>query len=311
MKDNCKVLITGGAGFIGRHIAEHFQGKASVRVLDNLRSGFKRNLEGLDVEFIEGSILDRPLVRQSMRGVNYVFHLAAMVSVPESVAKPDECDALNVEGTRIILEEAADAGAGKLAFSSSAAIYGDNPVLPKIEEMRAEPKSPYGSTKFEGERLCADFAANGRLATVSLRYFNVFGPYQNPKSDYAAAVPAFITKALRDEPITIYGDGTQTRDFIFVKDVAAANAFFATESKFTGVVNVACGQSINITTLAKTIRDIAGSGQAIKNAPERAGDIKHSVAAVDKMKAAGFNPRCGLTDGLRETVEYFRTALGS
>jgi len=303
-----KILITGGAGFIGRHIAQHFQGKAEVRVLDNLRSGFKRNLDGLTVAFSEGSILDREIVRHNVQGVDYIFHLAAMVSVPESVEKPDECARINLEGTRILLEEAAQAGVKKLVFSSSAAIYGDDPALPKREEMPAQPKSPYGATKYEGEQLGADFAKSGRLDTVSLRYFNVFGPFQNPKSDYAAAVPAFITKALRDEPITIYGDGTQTRDFIYVKDVAAANAFFATQSEATGVFNVACGDRLNITNVARTIQEIAGSQKPIENGPARPGDIKHSAASIEKMKAAGFTPRYGLTEGLRETIDYFRAS---
>ena len=174
-----RILITGGAGFIGRHISEHFQGRAEVRVLDNLRCGFKSNLSGLECELIVGSILDRDLVREAMKGVDFVFHLAAMVSVQESVQKPNECAEINAEGTAIVLEEATRARAKKLIFSSSAAIYGDNPTIPRIENMPAEPKSPYATSKYEAEQHCCSFTDEGQLATVSLRYFNVFGPYQH------------------------------------------------------------------------------------------------------------------------------------
>src|SRR5206468_12990922 len=200
-----RVLITGGAGFIGRHIAEHFQDRAEVRVLDNLRSGFESNLSGLQCQLIVGSILDRDLVKEAMKGVDFVFHLAAMVSVQESVQKPNECAEINAVGTAIVLEEATRARAKKLVFSSSAAIYGDNPAIPTIESMPAEGKSPYAASKYEGERHGSAFTNEGRLATVSLRYFNVFGPYQDPRGEYTAAVPAFIEKAIRNEPITIFG----------------------------------------------------------------------------------------------------------
>jgi UDP-glucose 4-epimerase len=220
-----RVLVTGGAGFIGSHIVEYFQGKAEVRVLDNLRSGFKHNLTDFRCEFIPGSILERDIVRQAMAGVDYVFHFAAMISVPESMQKPGECNEINTNGTLVVLEEAARAGVKKLVLSSSAAIYGDNPVVPKIETMLPEPKSPYAITKLDGEFYCKMFTAENRLPTACLRYFNVFGPRQDPKSQYAAAVPIFIDHALKNEPITIHGAGDQTRDFIYVKDVVAANVF--------------------------------------------------------------------------------------
>jgi len=228
-----RVLVTGGAGFIGSHVAEHFHNRAEVRVLDNLCSGFKRNLAGFKHEFIEASILDREAVRRAMGGVDFVFHLAAMVSVPESMQKPIECNAINTTGTLVVLEEAARAKVRKLIFSSSAAIYGDNPVTPKVETMLPEPKSPYAITKLDGEFYCGMFAREGRLATTCLRYFNVFGPHQNPKSQYAAAVPVFIDRAIKHQPITIFGDGEQTRDFIYVKDIVTANVFFATRSDAT------------------------------------------------------------------------------
>ena len=301
-----RVLITGGAGFIGRHIAEHFQNRAEVRVLDNLRSGFKGNLSGLECQLIVGSVLDRDLVREAMKGVDFVFHLAAMVSVPVSVQKPNECAEINAGGTTIVLEEAARARAKKLIFSSSAAIYGDNPTIPQIESMPAEPKSPYATSKYEGERHCRAFTDDGRLATVSLRYFNVFGPYQDARSEYTAAVPSFIVKAIGNKPITIFGDGQQTRDLIYIKDVVAANAFFALESQATGVFNVACGRRITVTDLALTIRNLTQSSSTIEYGGERSGEVKHSVASIDKTQAAGFGPVCDLAGGLRATIEFFK-----
>ena len=301
-----RVLITGGSGFIGSHICELFQGKAEVRVLDNLRSGHKHNLAGLQHEFIEGSILDRALVRQAMQGVDYVFHLAALISVPESMQKPVECNELNTTGTLIVLEEAAAAKVKKLSLSSSAAIYGDNPVTPKLETMFPEPKSPYAVTKLDGEYYCKMFADTGRLATVCLRYFNVFGPRQDPASQYAAAVPIFIDRAVRNLPITIYGDGGATRDFVYVKDIAAANAYFATQSTATGVFNVACGQKITIKELAEKICRMTGSQSEIKHAPERPGDVRHSLACVDKLHAAGFKSANKFDDGLNATVAFFQ-----
>jgi nucleoside-diphosphate-sugar epimerase len=301
-----RVLVTGGAGFIGRHICEDFRDRAEIRVLDNLRGGLKSNLSGLECQLFVGSILDRDLVRKAMKGVDFVFHLAATVSVSGSVQNPNECAEINAGGTTIVLEEAARARAKKLIFSSSAAIYGDNPTIPKIESMPAEPKSPYATSKYEGERHCRSFTDQGRLATVCLRYFNVFGPYQSANSEYTAAVPAFIGKAIRNEPITIFGDGRQTRDFIYVKDVVAANAFFALKSQATGVFNVACGRQITITDLALIIRNLAKSSSRIEHRPKRPGEVKHSVAGVEKIYLAGFRPVCDLDGGLRATIEFFR-----
>ena len=301
-----KVLITGGAGFIGSHIVEHFQGKAEVRVLDNLRSGHKHNLAPFTHEFIEGSILNRETVARAVQGVDFIFHLAAMISVPESMSKPIECDEINTRGTLVVLEEAAKAGVKKLVLSSSAAIYGDNPVTPKVETMLPEPKSPYAITKLDGEYYCKMFADEKRIQTACLRYFNVFGPRQDPKSQYAAAVPIFVDRAVKNLPITIYGDGEQTRDFIFVKDIAAANVFFATQSPATGVFNVAYGQRITIKNLAEKIIALTGSKSEIVHAPERAGDVKHSLADISKLRAAGFAPASNFADGLRATVEFFK-----
>ncbi len=304
-----RVLVTGGAGFIGSHIVEHFQGKAEVRVLDNLRSGFRRNLAGSQHEFIEASILDRESVRSVMDGVDYVFHLAALISVPESMQKPIECNEINTRGTLIVLEEAVRARVKKLVLSSSAAIYGDNAVVPKVEAMCPEPKSPYAITKLDGEFYCNMFTQEGRLETACLRYFNVFGPRQDPKSQYAAAVPIFIDRALKHEPITIFGDGHQTRDFVFVKDVVAANAFFATQSQATGVFNVACGRQTSIKELASLVCEVTCSRAEIRHAPERPGDVKHSVASIDKLRSAGFVPTNRFRDDLQSTIAFLSGSI--
>ncbi|MBO4648267.1 MAG: NAD-dependent epimerase/dehydratase family protein [Lentisphaeria bacterium] len=303
-----RILVTGGAGFIGSHIVELFQGKCDIRVLDSFRTGRRSNLNGLNCELIEGDVSDRATVSEAVKGVDYIFHLAALVSVPESMEKIVECNRINAEGTIILLEEAAKAGVKKLVLSTSAANYGDNPVSPKVETMTPEPKSPYSITKLDGEYYCAMFTATGRLQTACLRYFNVFGPRQNPKSAYAAAVPIFISKALANEDITIFGDGEQTRDFVFVKDIAAANAFMA-EHPFTGVYNVAYGGRMTINALAKMIVDILGSKSKIVYLPERPGDVKHSTACVDKLLATGFKPSWDFRRGLEVTVQSYVEAL--
>jgi UDP-glucose 4-epimerase len=300
-----RILITGGAGFIGRHIAEHFNGRAEVRVLDNLHSGFRANLSGLECELIVGSILDRELVREAMKGIDFVFHLAAMVNAPGSVERPREYNEINAGGTAIVLEEAARARVRKLIFSSSAAIYGDNPT-PRTESAPAKPKSPYATSKYEAEQHCCSFTNERKLATVSLRYFNVFGPYQHPRSEYSAVVPTFFERAVRNEPITIFGDGLQTRDFIYVKDVVTANVFFALKSQGTGIFNVACGRQITIIDLARTIRQLTKSNSPITYSPERPGDVKHSVADTDKTQRAGFRAVCDLAEGLRATIGFFK-----
>ncbi|RKY04286.1 MAG: dTDP-glucose 4,6-dehydratase [Planctomycetota bacterium] len=300
-----RVLVTGGAGFIGSHIVEHFQGVAEVRVLDNLRSGYKDNLQGLDVEFIEGSVTDRPCVEQAVKDVDYIFHLAAMISVPESMDKPIECVEINTQGTLNVLQAAAVAGVKKLCFSSSAANYGDNPTVPKLETMIPEPKSPYAVTKLDGEYYCKIFSDEGRLQTACMRYFNVFGPRQDPGSAYAAAIPIFIHKAVGNEPITIFGDGEQTRDFIFVKDIVAANVYLAENQALTGLYNVAYGKRQTINDIAKKIIQLTNSSSKIKYAPPRAGDVKHSQASIDKITRAGFAPTSDFRSGLEKTIDYF------
>ena len=301
-----RILITGGAGFIGSHLAEHFEGRAEVRVLDNLRTGYRRNLDGLSCTLIEGSVTDRAVVREAMDGIDRVFHLAAMVSVPESMERPADCVAINTLGTLTVLEEAARAGVRKLCFASTSAIYGDNPVMPKTEAMLPEPCSPYAVTKLDGEYYCGIFRREQRLDTVCLRFFNVFGPRQDPGSAYAAAIPIFMQRALRGEPLTIYGDGEQTRDFIYVKDIVGAAVMLAGCADTGGVYNAACGGALRINALAETIIALAGSSSAIVHAPPRAGDVRHSTAATDKLAAAGYTPQHKFRDALAATLEAIR-----
>jgi UDP-glucose 4-epimerase len=300
------ILVTGGSGFIGSHIAEHFHKTDRVIVLDSLRSGFRSNLDGLNVEFVQGSITDAGLVNDLMKGVDYVFHLAALVSVPESMEKPREAVEINVQGTLYVLEAARANKVRKVVISSSAAIYGDNPTVPKLESMLPEPRSPYAITKLDDEYYARLFTMDFDLPVACLRYFNVFGPRQNPKSQYAAAVPIFIDRCLKGEEIVIYGDGEQTRDFIYVKDVVAANALAAT-TDVTGVYNVANGSSITIKALAERIVKLAGTPVPIRLAPVRAGDVKHSLADTARVRAIGFTPATTLDEGLRQTIDAMRS----
>ena len=301
-----KILVTGGCGFIGSHIVEHFQGKADVKVLDNLRSGFRHNLDGFDVDIIEGSIMDQGLLRDAVRGIDFVFHLAAMVSVPESMHNPVECTEMNTIGTLNVLEAAASANVKKLSLSSSSAVYGNNPIVPKVESMIPEPKSPYAISKLDGEYYCKLFNDEGWLKTVCLRYFNVFGPRQDPGSQYAAAVPIFIDKALKNEPLTVYGDGEQTRDFVYVKDIVEANRFLTTETTDTGVYNIAYGKKIAINDLAGKIIELTESKSDTCYMPERPGDVLHSLASIDKLKNTGIQLADEFDNGLTKTIDYFR-----
>jgi UDP-glucose 4-epimerase len=300
------ILITGGSGFIGSHLVEHYQGRATVRVLDNFHSGHRRNLEGLEVDLIEGSILDRPTLDRAMAGVDIVFHLAAMISVPESVHDPLGCLDLNGRGLLQTMEAAAQAGVKKFVFASSAAIYGDDPTVPKVESMIPQPKSPYAITKLDGEHYCRFYQEEGRLQTACVRFFNVFGPRQDPSSGYAAAVPIFMKKAVLGDPMTIHGDGGQTRDFIYVKDIAGALAFVAETPEAQGVYNAGYGGSVTVKELAERIIAQAGSASEIHFGPVRAGDVRHSRASADRLREAGWVPRYTLEQGLAHTLESFQ-----
>lgn len=307
-----KVLVTGGAGFIGSHVVEHFQGKAEVVVLDNFRSGHRRNLAGLQHTLIEGSILDRAKLDEAMRGVDQVYHLAAMISVPESMLKPRECVDLNALGTLHVLEAAEAAQVGKVVLASSAAVYGDNPTVPKVETMLPEPKSPYAVTKLDGEYYLELFRRERGLATTSLRFFNVFGPRQDPQSPYAAAVPIFIEKAVRGESIGIFGDGLQTRDFTYVAD--AVMAFLLAGSVKVPprgeVVNIGTGTSVTMLELARAMANAAGVPQIHPQLqPGRPADVKHSLADISKAKELlGFEPGYTLEAGLQDLIAWHRQA---
>ena len=307
-----KVVVTGGAGFIGSHIVEEWLAKdAEVHIIDNLRSGHLSNVELFpEAIFHRGSITDRDFIFNIFRGKDYVHHLAAFVSVPESVQKPDECFEININGLINVLDASKESGVKKIVFSSSAAIYGENPVSPKIVDLIPDPKSPYGQTKLEGEYLLKLYNQRDGLGAVSLRYFNVFGPRQDPGSQYAAAIPIFVQKALRNEPIVIYGDGTQTRDFIFVKDVVNANILAALNENVNGVYNVATGKAISINEIAALVISETGSKSEIFYEEERAGDIKHSLASIDSTRSElNFNPDYDLLKGLKETIKYFAGRL--
>ncbi|MDR2863549.1 MAG: NAD-dependent epimerase/dehydratase family protein [Puniceicoccales bacterium] len=301
-----RILITGGAGFIGSHLAGHFQGRAAVRVLDNLRTGHRQNLAGLDVEFIEGSVTDLAVVERAVAAVDYVFHLAALTSVAESMGKLRECAEVNVSGHINILKAAAAAGVRKLVFASSAAVYGDHPASPKVETMFPEPKTPYAITKLDGEHYNAMFTREGWLETASIRLFNVFGPRQDPKGAYAAVIPVFIERAMRGEPLPLFGDGGQTRDFIYVKDIVSALAFAAETQGLAGVFNAGYGMQTTIAALAGKIIEQTGSSSRIDYRPVRDGDVRHSTACADKLRAAGWKPVHSFDEGLSATLREWR-----
>lgn len=294
-----KILITGGAGFIGSHLIEHYQDRAEIIVLDNLRTGHRRNLDGLQCRFVEGSILDRKLLKQLLEGVDYVFHLAALVSVPESMEQPDQTIEINVRGLLNVLEAAREAKVKKLVFASSAAVYGEDPSPYKLESQVPDPQSPYAITKLDGEYYCALFARENWLSTTSLRFFNVFGPRQDPNGAYAAAVPIFLKQACEGKPISIYGDGKQTRDFIYVKDIVGALAFAAESTGVEGVFNAGYGTSFSILELAEMIKRATNSSSVVKFLAERPGDLRHSTADSTRLIDAGWRPIYNVEQGLR------------
>jgi UDP-glucose 4-epimerase len=299
-----KVVITGGAGFIGSHLVEHYQDKADVVVLDNFRTGYRANLDGLKCRLVEGSILDQELVAEVVAGADYVFHLAALVSVPESMSEPAETVRLNVLGLLHVLEASRRAGVKKLCFASSAAVYGENPAEVKTEALTPDPRSPYAVTKLDGEYYCELFRREGWLPTASVRFFNVFGPRQDPLGPYAAAVPIFLARALAGQPLIVFGDGGQTRDFIYVKDIVGALAFLAETPGAGGVFNAGYGESTSILDLAKLIVERTATRSRIEHAAERSGDIRHSRASAARLREAGWNPSHGFVRGLEETMRF-------
>lgn len=302
-----KVLITGGAGFIGSHLAAACQGQAAVRVLDDLSSGRAENLSGLEVEFQRGSILNPSDLDRALEGVDVVFHLAAFVSVAASMERPEDCALLNVVGTLNVLRAAERAGVKRLIFASSAAVYGDDPVVPKHEGLAPAPQSPYALTKRDGEFYCDLFHRRGSLGTACARFFNVFGPRQDPHSAYAAAVPRFISRALSGDDLVIYGDGGQTRDLIGVEDIAAGLIHLAMRPELTGVFNLGQGIATSVQELAQEILRLTGSASRLRHEPPRPGEIRHSVASVDRIRATGWTPATSLSAGLASTVDWYRS----
>ncbi len=302
-----RILVTGGAGFIGSHFVEHFHHDSEVLVVDNLRTGCLENLEGLNHTFHRVSITDFDTLVRLCEGVEAIFHLAAMISVPESMENPAECVQINTLGTLNVLEAARRAQVRNVVFASSAAVYGDNPTVPKVETMLPEPKSPYAVTKLDGEYYLRMYRNEWGIKCTSLRFFNVFGPRQDPGSQYAAAVPIFIFRALRGRDIVIYGDGSQVRDFIFVKDVVAAGLLACEKGK--DVYNVARGGFITIKQLAELIVDLTGSSSKILHADRRPGDIHTSYADVSLLAGLGFKPSEDQRANLIETIAFFESRL--
>ncbi|MBI5685902.1 MAG: SDR family oxidoreductase [Verrucomicrobia bacterium] len=305
-------LVTGGAGFIGGHLAERLvrDGK-SVRILDNFSSGREANLRdwGDHAEIIRDDIRDRAAVARAMTGIRVVFHLAALPSVPKSVADPVTSHDINVNGTLNVLMAARDARVQRVVFTSSSAVYGDSPTLPKREDMTPTPISPYGLHKLIGEQYCALFTRAYGLQTVSLRYFNVYGPRQDPQSEYAAAIPKFITSLIAGRAPTVFGDGEQTRDFTYVANVVDGNlaAADAAPEAVGQVFNIAGGRRISVNELIATLNSILGTAIAPAYAPPRPGDVLHSLADITKAhRLLDGTPRVELAEGLRRTVEWFR-----
>ena len=306
-----KYLITGGAGFIGSHIARALleQG-ADVRVLDNFSSGKRENLTGLDVEIVEGDLRDASVVTRAVQGVEVIFHEAAFVSVPESMEKPQECLDVNVTGTSMLFEAARKAGVGRVVIASSAAVYGDSDAMPLVENTPLKQLSPYAVSKRIDEMYAELFTNQFGLEVAALRYFNVYGPRQRPDSMYAAAVPIFIRRMLDNKPITVYGDGGQTRDLINVRDVVQANLLASQHPAAPGqIFNVCTGVETCILDLLDILYEIFPNAPKHIHAETRAGDIYRSIGTPRKIKdTLGFDPKVTLAEGLKEAVEEMRGA---
>ncbi len=306
-----KYLVTGGAGFIGSHIVETLVERGDdVRVLDNLTTGKMENLEAVAgrFEFVEGDIRDPETCARAVQGVDHVLHQAALASVVRSVEDPLLTNAINVTGTLNLLLAARDAGVKSFVLASSSAVYGDDPATPKVEGREGRPLSPYAVSKLVNEKYAQAFHALYGMTTVALRYFNVFGPRQDPFSNYAAVIPLFITRILRGERPTIYGDGEQSRDFIFVENVVKANIEAAGSAAAAGeVFNVACGEGLTVNGLLAAVNKVLGTKIEAVHAGPRPGDIMHSTADVRKAgRVMGFAPGVSFMDGLQETAAWYQ-----
>ncbi len=312
------VLVTGGAGFIGSHLVDRLvRDGHAVRVLDKFRTGRRENLSHLEghFELIQGDIRDPTCVKRAVAGVEVVFHLAAAGSVSFSVEQPLVSNDINVVGTLNVLVCSREAGVRRVVFSSSSSVYGNTPVLPKHEAMPPNPQSPYAITKLVGELYCRNFYQLYGLETVSLRYFNVFGPRQDPNSPYAAVVPKFISGLLQGRPPLIHGDGTQSRDFTYVENVVSANVLAAWATRGVGeVFNIGCHRSVTLLELYREVERLVGTQVEPVFGPPRPGDIKDSLADITRAKELlGYQPSIDWREGLRRTVAWHlngRKALG-
>jgi len=306
-----KYVVTGGAGFIGSHIVEELaQQKHEIVIFDNLFSGKLENIQPFlkqkNVTFVQGTITDLTVLKKICEGTDGIFHEGAIASVPRSIANPLATNEANVTGTLNVLIAARDCGVRKVLFASSSSVYGNTPTLPKREDMTPNPLSPYAVSKLTGEHYLKVFSEAYGLKTLSLRYFNVFGPRQDPKSEYAAVIPRFIIKILSHESPTIYGDGGQTRDFTYVKDVVQAN-IRAMESEAEGVFNVAYCKRIDLNELASLIMEIIGITVPLLYEPSRTGDVRDSLADIRRAQEAfGYAPEYTVETGLKETIAWYR-----
>lgn len=305
-----KALVTGGAGFIGSNLSLRLlEEGAHVVVLDDLSTGRLENLGEhiADLRFIWGDIRDGDLLKRILKDIEVVFHQAALPSVPRSIKDPLTTHQVNATGTLALLLAARDAGVRRVVYASSSSVYGESPTLPKVEDMPTDSKSPYALSKYTGERYCQLFTRLYGLETVSLRYFNVFGPRQDPTSQYAAVIPRFITGILNGKRITIFGDGLQTRDFTYVDNVVQANLKAAFASKAPGeVYNVACGRCVTVFELAEYLMRVLGREIEIEWAPPRPGEVRDSLASITKAsKDLGYVPEIYVHEGLEKTVSWY------
>jgi UDP-glucose 4-epimerase len=304
-------LVTGGAGFIGGHIVRGLLKRGDrVRVFDDLSTGYRRNLDDVagEIEFVEGDIRSLQAMQSAMTGIETVYHLAAQGSVPKSVDQPAHANEINVTGSLNVLLAARDQGARRVVYSASSAAYGETPVLPKVETLAPTPLSPYAVSKLAAEHYCAAFSNCYGLATISLRYFNVFGPRQDPNSQYSAAIPAFVTRMVKGERPVVYGDGEQSRDFCYVDNVVDANLRAGTKDGLKGeVVNIACGERITLNAIIALINDHLGTKLAPDYRPARAGDVKHSLADIRAAeRVIGYRPQVMFAEGLKRSIAWYR-----
>jgi len=309
-----KFLVTGGAGFIGSNICKRLVSKGCfVRVIDNLLTGKKNNLEAIadKIEFIEADMGDEKIARDAMQEIDIVLHQGALPSVPLSIDDPAATHKHCLDATFTVLLAARDAGVKRFVYAASSSAYGDTPTLPKVETMLTQPLSPYAAAKLAGEYYCSVFHNVFGLQTISLRYFNVFGPYQNPASQYAAAIPAFVTAILTDRPPTIYGDGLQSRDFTYIDNVVEANLLAANAKQTTGqVVNIACGQAVTVNEIIGMINDLTGKNIKPLYADSRPGDVKHSLADITlAQKTIDYKPTVPFKQGLEKAIDWYQKNL--